>query len=206
MSTSLKENNKPLLVGLTGGIGSGKSIVAKIFESLGVPIFDADNEAKSIINNNADVVKEVVAEFGEVYDHGKLNANKMAQFVFSDKEALEKLNNIIHPKVKENFENWIEKNNQAPILIKEAAILIETGTYQQMDKIILVIAPEDLRIRRVMERDGVQKKEVLKRMKNQFSDEEKLNFADYILNNDEKELLLPQIIDLYHALKKAIIE
>ena len=202
MNTFLKNQNKPILVGLTGGIGSGKSTVAKIFNSLGVPIFNSDAVAKEIINHDVDVIKQIKAEFGEIYDSKKLNAKKMAQIVFKDKKELEKLNSIIHPKVKEHFEHWINENSNSPILIKEAAILIESEAYKEMDKIILVIAPVEERIRRVMERDHVLSEQVGARLEVQLSDEEKQKYAQFIITNDGKELVIPQVLKVYNQLKK----
>jgi len=202
LNTFLKNQNKPILVGLTGGIGSGKSTVAKIFNSLGVPIFNSDAVAKEIINHDVDVIKQIKAEFGEIYDSKKLNAKKMAQIVFKDKKELEKLNSIIHPKVKEHFEHWINENSNSPILIKEAAILIESEAYKEMDKIILVIAPVEERIRRVMERDHVLSEQVGARLEVQLSDEEKQKYAQFIITNDGKELVIPQVLKVYNQLKK----
>jgi len=192
--------NKPLLVGLTGGIGSGKSTIAKVFESLGVPVFNSDEVAKGIINNDVEVVKNVTAEFGNVYAVGKLDKVKMAAIVFNDANALEKLNKIIHPKVAEYFKEWIEDNKNAQILIKEAAILIESGAYQQMGKTILVTAPELTRIKRVVQRDNTSEEKVKERIKAQLSDEEKMTYADFTIINDDKQLVIPQVLEVYDNL------
>ncbi len=203
MNTSLKnKNSRPLLVGLTGGIGSGKSTVAKIFESLGIPVFNSDTAAKNIINNDAEVVSQVISQFGEMYQDGKLNAEKMAQIVFNDKEALEKLNNIIHPKVRRYFEKWVSEHSDAPVLIKEAAILIESDAYRLMDKIILVVASEKERIARVVKRDNVSTENVKERIQSQLSDEEKQRYADFSINNDGKQMLIPQVLEIYKQIKK----
>lgn len=201
MSTFLKNvNKKPLLVGLTGGIGSGKSTIAKVFQSLGVPIFNSDLEAKKIINNDVEVINSITSVFGNVYQNGELDRIKIAEVVFNDKDALEKLNKIVHPKVAEYFEKWILENSNASILIKEAAILIESGAYKQMDKIILATASEDVRIKRVMNRDSVSKQKVLERMSAQLSDKEKLSFADFSIVNDNKEMVIPQVLEVYKSL------
>jgi len=201
LNTSLKKENKPLLVGLTGGIGSGKSTVAKVFKSLGVPIFNSDTEAKKIINNDEEVIKQITAEFGAVYENGKLNAQKMAEVVFDDDKLLAKINNIIHPKVAVYFERWVAENKNAPILIKEAAILIESGAYKQMDKIILVTASKQIRIERVMNRDIISENKVRDRMKAQLSDKEKLTYADFTIINDNEQLVIPQVLNAYGKLK-----
>jgi len=201
LNTFLKKENKPLLVGLTGGIGSGKTTVAKILKSLSVPVFNSDLEAKTIINNDKGIIEQVTIEFGAIYEDGKLNTQKMAKLVFNDATALEKLNNIIHPKVKEHFERWVAENNTAPILIKEAAILIESGAYKELDKIILVTAPQSIRIQRVMQRDKVSEEKILKRIQAQFSEEEKLNYADFVIKNNEEQLVIPQVLKTYNQIK-----
>lgn len=193
--------NKPLLVGLTGGIGSGKSTVAKVFKTLSVPVFNSDDIAKNIINNDIDVIREVTTEFGTVYSDGKLDKVKMAAIVFNDADALEKLNKIIHPKVAEHFQKWIEENKEAAILIKEAAILIESGAYKKMDKIVLVTAPEKIRIQRVVKRDKTSNQKVKERIQTQFSDKEKMSYADYTIVNDDKQLIIPQVIEVYESLR-----
>jgi dephospho-CoA kinase len=193
-------NNEPKLIGLTGGIGSGKSTVSKIFKSLGVPVFNSDLEAKKIINTNPYVVKAIESKFGAVYINGVLDAKKMAAIVFKDKTSLQQLNEIVHPKVKEAFEGWIKQHEDEKFLIKEAAILIEVGAYKDLDKIILVTAPKDVKIKRVVARDGVQAKDVIIRMDAQLSDKEKLKLVDFVINNDEKEPLIPQVLHIYTQL------
>jgi dephospho-CoA kinase len=201
LNTSLKkENKKPLIVGLTGGIGSGKSTVAKVFQSLGVPIFNSDLEAKYIINNDVEVIRAITLEFGNVYENGKLNRIKMAEVVFKDKNALEKLNKIVHPKVAEYFENWVLANNDSSILIKEAAILIESGAYKKIDKIVLVTAPTTIRIQRVVNRDNISKEKVKERMNAQLSDKEKLSYADFFIINDDIQMVIPQVLAAYNKL------
>ncbi len=201
MNTSLKkENKKPLIVGLTGGIGSGKSTVAKVFQSLGVPVFNSDLEAKHIINNDVEVIRAITFEFGNVYENEKLNRIKMAEVVFNDNNALDKLNKIVHPKVAEYFENWILENNNSSILIKEAAILIESGAYKQIDKIVLVTAPKAIRIQRVISRDSISKEKVIGRMNTQLSDKEKLSYADFFIINDDIQMVIPQVLAAYNKL------
>lgn len=194
--------SQPKLIGLTGGIGSGKSTVAKVFMALGVPVFNSDNVAKDIINNDDGVVKLVSETFGAIYENGLLNKEKLAAIVFNDKSALEKLNKIIHPKVAEYFEKWVSENNNAPLLIKEAAILIETGVYKQLDQLILVSAPEKLRIERVVKRDKTTEQQVLDRIKSQLSEEEKQKVADYIIINNDELMVVPQVLEVYQELLK----
>jgi len=192
--------SKSVLVGLTGGIGSGKSTVAKIFESLGVPVFHSDIVAKSIVDNDTDVISEIVAEFGDIYLDGELDKVKMATIVFNDKKSLETLNKIVHPKVALYFENWVEEHKAEPILIKEAAILIETGAYKHMDEIVLVTAPESVRIQRAVLRDSTSEQKVKDRIQSQLSDTEKNKFADFTINNDGGLLVIPQVLKVYKML------
>ena len=156
--------------------------------------------AKNIINNDAEVVENIIAQFGTVYENGELDKLKMASIVFKDKMALKQLNKIVHPKVAEYFENWVEQNKASSILIKEAAILIESGAYQQMDEIITVTAPEIIRIQRVLNRDGSTEQEVRDRIKSQLSDEERQEFANYSIDNGGKELVIPQVLKVYQKL------
>ena len=192
--------SKPVLVGLTGGIGSGKSTVAKVFETLGVPIFNSDLIAKSIVNNDAEVINEIVAEFGNIYLDGELDKVKMATIVFNDKKALETLNKIVHPKVALYFENWVEQHKTEQVLIKEAAILIESGAYKHMDKIVLVTAPEPIRIQRVILRDSISEQKVKDRIQSQLSDTEKKKLANFTINNDGELLIIPQVLEVYKIL------
>jgi dephospho-CoA kinase len=201
LNTSSKENNKPLLVGITGGIGSGKTTVSKIFKALGVPVFNSDNEAKIIVNTNEYVINQIQNVFGDVYRQGKLDAVKMAELVFKDKNALERLNKIVHPKVAESFKEWVNKNNMSRILLKEAAILIETGAYKELDSIILVITPIEERIKRVVKRDNISGEKVKERIAKQLSDEEKAKHANYVINNKDGQLLMPQVLKIYEQLK-----
>lgn len=201
MNTFLKENKKPLLVGITGGIGSGKTTVSKIFGALGIPIFNSDVEAKKIVNNNVNVIKQIKTAFGNVYDENGLDNKQLSAIVFKDKKALEKLNKIVHPIVAQNFEHWIEEHKNSKILMKEAAILIESGAYKSLDEIILIIAPKEKRIERVIRRDGVLLEDIKVRIDKQLTDEEKTKYANYLINNNEEQLLIPQVLKVYEQLK-----
>ncbi|OFZ02047.1 MAG: dephospho-CoA kinase [Bacteroidetes bacterium RIFCSPLOWO2_12_FULL_31_6] len=203
MSLKEKRNNKPLLVGLTGGIGSGKSTVAKIFNALGVKIYNSDVEAKNIVNTDVEVIKLIKQKFGkEIYENGLLNSKKLAQLVFDNKAALEELNAIVHPKVKQHFEHWIQHHTTEKILTKEAAILIESGAYKTLDKIILVTAPEELKIKRVLARDDSNETDIRKKIAAQLSDIEKTKYTDYTIVNNEKDLVIPQVLNIYNELNK----
>lgn len=189
-----------LKIGLTGGIGSGKSLVAEIFKSLKIPVFNADQQAKSLLQ--APKVKDKLREiFGNsIFEQNEVDRKALAAVVFGDPGKLALLNEVIHPKVHDLFDTFAEENPSAPFIIYEAAILVETGFYQQLDKLILVTADEELRIGRVMQRDNVSREMVLQRMKNQWPDEKKIPFAGFVIRNDEKSLLTPQVLAIFDEL------
>lgn len=187
-----------LNIGITGGIGSGKSYVAKVFKALGVPFYDADKEAKELMNTNPAIKSALILEFGkEVYDiDGHLDRAYLASKVFRDKEKLNKLNAIVHPIVIQHGEDWA-LSQTFPYSLKEAALLFESGSYEKLDYTILVTAPTDIRIARVMQRDAITREEVLDRINKQLSDEEKQKLADFTIVNDGLTPLLPQILPLH---------
>lgn len=191
-----------LQVGLTGNIGSGKTTVCKVFEKLGVPVFYADLRARMIMDRE-EVTARVAGTFGkEILDaEGKLNRRTLAGIVFNDKEKLALLNGIIHPLVREDFLGWVGENKEEPYIIKEAAILFEAGMASQFDKIIVVAAPLEVRIARVMHRDGVSREEVLGRAANQFDEEELVARADYVIHNDDRQLVVPTILCIDQSLR-----
>lgn len=171
------------IIGLTGGIGSGKTMVANYIKSLGIPVYIADDEAKKIMTT-AKILKTISKEFGnEVIDNGKLNRNILSQIVFNNPEKLHKLNSIIHPEVKKHFDAWVEKNKKHPLLFKEAAILFESGSYKFCDKIITITAPIETRLKRVIEREKTDRNSVLIRMQNQWTDEHRIAKSDYVIQN-----------------------
>lgn len=186
------------VVGITGGIGSGKTTACKIFEQLGVPVYYADNRAKELMVNDEKLKSRIMAAFGDqAYVNGALNRAYLASQVFNSKDKLSVLNGIVHPAVADDFELWLERQKDACYVLKEAAILFESGAYQDVDISVLVIAPEQLRIERVVNRDGTTEEEVLRRMKNQWTQEHKIKLADHIITNDGTELLIPQILELH---------
>ncbi|MEY4876061.1 MAG: hypothetical protein RL708_1210 [Bacteroidota bacterium] len=185
-------------IGITGGIGSGKSTVSKVFALLNVPIYNADNQAKYLLNNDADVIKKVKQVFGnDIYNNQELDRKKMAAQVFEQPFLLQQLNEIVHPAVFNDFDNWCNEHQQEPYVLKEAALIFETILHQKLDAVMMVSSPEELRIERVMKRDSITKEQVLARIKNQMSEEEKLNRADYIIYNDELQLVIPQVVQLH---------
>ncbi|MEO4004766.1 dephospho-CoA kinase [Flavobacterium sp. CAU 1735] len=190
------------IVGLTGGIGSGKSTIAEYIHSKGVPVYIADDQAKRIMDD-PEIVKKVREIFDEnVVENEKLNRKKIAELVFSSPNLLKKLNEIIHPAVKENFDKWLKNNKKSNFIVKEAAILFESGSYKDCDKIILVTAPQDIRIERVMNRDKVSRDQVLDRMKNQWDDARKAEFSDYIIDNTDLTISLKEVDLILKELNK----
>jgi len=194
-----------LKIGITGGIGSGKTTVCRIFESLGIPVFYADVVAKQIMVTDMLLVTGVKAAFGdESYDAaGKLNNKYIAQIVFNDQQELDKLNALVHPATFRAFEHWLNTvPTGTPYILKEAALLFESGSYRLCDKSVLVTAPVDVRIARVMERDRVSKEQVESRVNKQLSDEIKKGMADYFIENKETDALIPQVLKLHHQFLK----
>ncbi len=189
-----------MIVGLTGGIGSGKSTVAEIFRHIGIAVYEADTVSKSIIDTDIVLQRQLVELLGkEVINEGKINRKYMAGKIFNDKVLLEKANAMIHPAVRRNFDKWV-KEQQTPYVIKEAAILFETGSYRQCDRVIVITAPQEMRIDRVMRRSNISREDVLARMQNQWPEEQKLKKADYIIKNDLKESLIKQVIAIHEDL------
>ncbi len=187
----------PLRIGITGGIGSGKTMVCQVLEKLGYYVFYSDRVARDISISNQHVISRIKSTFGdEVYVNEQLNRAYLASLVFTNPELLAKLNHIIHPAVARAFEEWCNLYNLEKILFKESAIIFETGLHKQLHKVILVTAPVEVRIRRVMERDGITEQEVRIRMGNQMPEEKKIELADFIIVNDSKTLLLPQLINI----------
>lgn len=193
-----------LKIGITGGIGSGKTTVCKVFQLLGVPVYFADEEAKKLLDEDPEVKKSIVKTFGiEVTDDtGLIDKKKLASLVFNNKENLEKLNTIVHPAVAGHFESWLQKNHTSKYILKEAAILFESGAYKMTDKVITVVSPLELKISRAMQRDNTDKATIEQRINNQISDEEKIKRSQYVIQNDELQLLIPQILDIHQQLLK----
>lgn len=193
-------------VGITGGIGSGKTTVCKIFESLGVPVYYADERAKKIMTSDKTLKEGIIHLLGEesYFKNGRLNRKFIGSKVFKNKSLLNKLNKLVHPAVLKDGENWFKKQ-KGVMALKEAALLIESGSYLSLDKLIVVTAPEKVRIQRVMERDKLSMEAVSQKMKNQLTDDEFLKYADFSIINDGKKLLIPQVRKIYkHIVKDAL--
>lgn len=184
-------------IGITGGIGSGKSTVCQFFKTLGIPVFEADAEAKKLINNSESIRNQLIVEFGSsIYlPNHTIDRKKLADLIFNSPSLLEKVNQIVHPEVRTHFFRWYEMQN-APYVIHEAAILFESGFSEFMDCTVLVTAPEEIRIERVMRRDGCSMESVRTRINRQWPDEEKMKMADFVIQNNNKELLVPQLFKL----------
>lgn len=191
---------KPLQIGITGGIGVGKSTVSKIFSVLGVPTYDADSRAKAVMTTDGILVESIKKEFGTLSFsiQGELNREYLAKAVFGDEQRLKKLNALVHPRVAVDYENWLREQSSAPYVLKEAALLIESGSYKTLDYLMLVTAPEEVRIGRVLMRDKHRSIEQIKEIiKNQLSEAEKLKLADFTVNNDGTHSLIEQVLKLH---------
>lgn len=187
----------PIKVGVTGGIGSGKSLVCRVFHTFGIPVFDADGEAKRLMATDAGLITAIRSEFGDeaYHDDGTLNRGYLASQVFNDTERLETLNALVHPVAIRAGEEWALRQ-ESPYSVKEAALLFESGSFKLNDYTILVTAPVAVRIARVVQRDGVTPAQVQARMQRQWSDEEKMRLADFTLVNDGKQAIIPQVLEL----------
>ena len=199
------KNNQPFVAGITGGIGSGKSTAAKFFEELGIPVYNSDTRAKTIQNENSEVKVKIIAAFGEeAYNENGLNKPFISKQVFQNNEKLKLLNSIVHPAVFQDFENW-KKAQKSDIVMKEAAILIESGSYKDCDVVISVVVDIETRIARTIERDGLSREEILARINNQISDEERIAKSDFIIdNNGDLAHLKNEVEETFIKIKKMI--
>jgi dephospho-CoA kinase len=189
------------IIGITGGIGSGKTMIAEYIKSLGVPVYIADEEAKAIMTSEK-IIAAITSEFGkEVLINGEINRAKLAQLVFNNPEKLKKLNSIVHPEVKKHFDTWVEKHKNYPFVFKEAAILFESGSNKYCDAVITVTSPLETRLQRVMKRDKTQRESVLKRMQNQWSDEKRIAKSDYVIHNLSVDATIKQVDEILKILK-----
>ena len=199
-SRILDQPSPMLRIGITGGIGSGKSTAAKVFEVLGIPVYYADDAAKRMMNEDEDLKQKIKQQFGEqVYENGKLNRKALAEIVFNAPEKLSQLNALTHPATIAEAEKWMQQQTTA-YCIKEAALIFESGAQEYLDYVIGVTAPAPLRIQRTMHRDGITREEVTARMDKQMEESIKMKLCDFILVNDEQEMLLPQVLELHNRL------
>ncbi len=189
------------LVGVTGGIGSGKTLVCDILTKLGVPVYYADREARRLMEEDPEVAGEISRLLGKrAYRNGKLDRSYISEKVFGNDELLHSLNKVVHPSVRRDFADWASRQGDAGYVVEEAAVLFESGAHRYMDLTVLVLAPEKVRIRRVMERDGVDETSVRKRMMHQMDEDRKREMADHLIYNSGGEMLLPQVVELHKKL------
>lgn len=189
------------IIGLTGGIGSGKTTIANHFKAAGIPVYIADDEARKIMQAD-EIIEEINNTFGiGIFDYGILNREKLAQIVFGDAEKLKLLNAIIHPAVKKHFHDWILDHKNSPYIIYEAAILFESGSYKDCDKIITVIAPMESRIQRVIQRDNTTREQVLNRINAQWNDDQRIAKSDFVIENDSPEIAKSEVDKILKILK-----
>jgi len=192
--------SRPLQIGITGGIGSGKTLICKIFQSLGVPVYDADSRAKILMTTDGILVEQIKKEFGTLSynEDGSLNRKYLGQIVFDQKLKLEILNELVHPRVAKDYEGWVGTHRHFPYVMKEAALLFESASYKGLDKIVVVSAPEKIRMKRVLQRDTHRtEKDVENIFGNQLPEDEKLKRADFVIVNDETCLVIPQVLELH---------
>jgi dephospho-CoA kinase len=189
------------IIGLTGGIGSGKTTIANYFIAAGIPVYIADDEARKIMQTD-EIIEEIKSKFGsKIFENGILNREKLAQIVFGDAEKLKLLNAIIHPAVKKHFHNWILDYKNSPFIIYEAAILFESGSYKDCDKIISITAPMESRIQRVIQRDNSSRDQVLKRINAQWNDDQRIAKSDFVIQNDSLENAKSEVDKILKILK-----
>ena len=199
---------KTLQIGVTGGIGSGKSLVSKIFAQLGVSVYDADSHAKGLMTTDGILVFQIKKEFGDLsyYPDGSLNRGYLAETVFDDEEKLEKHNKLVHPRVAVDYQKWLHRHLNDTYVLKEAALLFEAGSYRTLAKTIVVSAPYSLREKRVLLRDAHRTVEQFRAIvEKQMPEEEKLKRADYIIVNDDASLVTPQVLELHERFKKGVL-
>lgn len=195
-----------LRIGITGGIGSGKSTVAHVFEVLGIPVYYADREAKKMMNEDEELKYQIVQEFGNAaYENGVLNRKHLASVVFANQEKLSVLNSIVHPATIRHGKEWMKKQT-TPYAIKEAALIFESGTQEHLDYVIGVSAPLHLRIHRAMQRDSVTREEIQRRMQNQIKEEIKMRLCDFVIKNDEEQLVIVQVMAIDKRLREIEVE
>ena len=192
------------MIGLTGGIGSGKSVVAKIFATIGIPVFNADEEAKHIMQTSPAIKTKLIEQFGnDIYNELGLDKEKLAAIVFNDPFQLQLLNAIVHPVTIQAAKDWAAKQT-SPYVIKEAALIFESAAADGLFKVIGVTAPMSLRIQRVMQRDGVSKEQVEARMQHQISDTIKMRLCDFVIENNNQQMVIPQVLEIDKAIRAAL--
>lgn len=186
-----------LKVGLTGGIGSGKTTVAHFFEIINIDVYYADDRAKYLLENDPKIIWQIKENFGKIYNSKSLDKKKLAEIIFKNPKKIKIINGIVHPAVKEDFERWCEQFKHKKYILQEAAILFESGFDKFMDLTISVSADKEKRIERVINRDDVTREKIIDRMKHQLTDDERNKLANFVIKNDDKHLIIPQILDIH---------
>ncbi len=196
---------KPKLIGITGGIGAGKSTVSTICKHLGFKVYNSDQRAKEIVSEDSTIKKKLISFFGNnIYKNGVLDRKFLSDKIFNDKSSLEQINSIIHPAVKKDFNSWVINNSNEKILFKESALLLESGAYKELDKIILIVSDKNLRVSRVLNRDqNRSKKEIESIIDKQIDEVDAIKYADIVIDNNHKKMLLPSVIK---EIEKLIVE
>jgi dephospho-CoA kinase len=200
----IKKRKPGLTLGVTGGIGSGKTSVCRVFDVLGVPVFSADREAQEIMKTDNVIIGKINSIVGkDLYINGSLNRKELATIIFNDSTLLEKVNSVVHPAVFDRFRKWVSEQT-TPYVIMEAAILFESGASKYVDKIATVIAPVEQRVERVILRNKLSREEVLERMRNQMDDTTRIKLSDFIISNSENDMIIPAILKIHHDILKFI--
>jgi dephospho-CoA kinase len=194
----MKKDYKPgMKLGITGGIGSGKTSVCRVFNLLGIPVFSADPDAKEIMDNDKGIIKRINSIAGkDLYISGSLDRMELAQLIFNDNSLLEKVNSLVHPVVFEHFRKW-DMEQTAPYVIMEAAILFESGASKLVDRIATVVAPMEERVERVIHRNNLSREQVMERMRNQMDDDTRMKLSDYVIHNSETDMIIPAILQIH---------
>ncbi len=197
-----KPERKGLKLGVTGGIGSGKTTVCKVFGVLGIPVFSADDEAKNIQDNDRDIQIKINSLAGkDLYSSGKLDRNELAEIIFNNRELLQKVSSLIHPAVFRSFGEWVNKQD-SPYSIMEAAILFESGAFRLMDRIVTVVTPLEERIERLLSGNRLSREQIIERVKNQIDDESRVKQSDFVISNSENDMIIPAIIGIHEKMLK----
>jgi dephospho-CoA kinase len=193
-----KQRKPGFKLGITGGIGSGKTSVCRVFDVLGIPVFSADREARKIMDCDSEIINGICSITGkDIYVGGNLDRASMAKIIFNDKSLLEKVNSLVHPAVFDRFNRWASEQT-TPYVIMEAAILFESGASEFVDRVATVVAPVDQRISRVIHRNKLSREQVMERMRNQIDDEERIKLSDYIIYNSENDMIIPAILKIHN--------
>jgi dephospho-CoA kinase len=199
-----KEKKPGLKLGITGGIGSGKTSVCRVFKVLGIPVFSADPEAKEIMDNDEGIIRRINSITGKnLYSNGNLDRMELATLIFNDNSLLDKVNSLVHPVVFEHFKRW-EMEQDAPYVIMEAAILFESGASKLVDRIATIVAPIEERVERVISRNSLSREQVLERIRNQMDDDSRIKQSDYVIHNSEKDMIIPAILKIHADILKYI--